>query len=219
VVIRNICGVNLRERYLATLAGQLGHPRGVLGKGVARLLNRGNVRAVSAAVEAAGVRPGESAADIGFGGGVGLPMLLDRVGGTGTAYGIDISTSMIDRAARRLRGQVESGRLRLLEGSLTHLPLPEHSIDAAITVNTVYFVPQLDQAFGELARVLRPSGRLVVGLGDPDWMAKLPFTPYGFALRPVAELVAGLQQAGLTLSDHRELHRGEQAFHLLVAHR
>lgn len=181
------------------------------------MLNRGNFRAVSAAVEALGVRPGEAVADIGFGGGVGLPLLVDRVGDDGRVYGVDISTSMIDRATRRFRGQVTAGRLRLLAGSLAALPLPDHTLDGAITVNTVYFVPELDRAFAELARVLRPSGRLVVGIGDPDWMASLPVTPYGFTLRSVAELIAGLERSGLSLADHRELRRGEQSFHLLVA--
>jgi SAM-dependent methyltransferase len=216
-MVRSIRWVGIRQRFFATLAGQLGHPRGVLGRGVARMLNRGNFRAVSAAVEALGVRPGEAVADIGFGGGVGLPLLVDRVGDDGRVYGVDISTSMIDRATRRFRGQVTAGRLRLLAGSLAALPLPDHTLDGAITVNTVYFVPELDRAFAELARVLRPSGRLVVGIGDPDWMASLPVTPYGFTLRSVAELIAGLERSGLSLADHRELRRGEQSFHLLVA--
>jgi SAM-dependent methyltransferase len=50
----------------------------------------------------------------------------------------------------------------------------------AITVNTIYFVDDLDRACSELARVLRPGGRLVVGIGDPEAMARMPFSAYGF---------------------------------------
>src|SRR5882762_10881626 len=69
---------SLRDRLLSTVAGQLGRPHGLLSPLVARLLNRGNERAIAAAVESAEIRRGSVAADIGFGGGVGLQLLLDR---------------------------------------------------------------------------------------------------------------------------------------------
>lgn len=211
--------MGLRKRLFAVVASQLGHPRGVLGRGVARLLNRGNQGAVTAAVAASAAGPGEAVADVGFGGAVGLPLLLDRVGAQGQVYGIEISTSMLARAAKRFRRPVAAGTLRLLEGSLTGMPLPDQALDAAITTNTVYFVPELERAFAELARVLRPAGRLVVGIADPDAMAQMPVTEYGFRLRPVAEVVTALQGAGFTLAEQRTIDRAGLRFHLLVARR
>jgi arsenite methyltransferase len=55
----------------------------------------------------------------------------------------------------------------------------------------------------ELARILRPGGRAVVGIGDPEVMGRAPFTPYGFTLRPVTEIVAALEKSGLTVEHHR----------------
>jgi arsenite methyltransferase len=86
---------------------------------------------------------------------------------------------------------------------LTALPLDDASVDAAITLNTVYFVADLDGACAELARVLRPGGRAVVGIGDPDIMAHLPFTDYGFRVRPVAEIHAALEKSGLQVEHCR----------------
>jgi arsenite methyltransferase len=156
----------LRQKLLSTVAGQLGRPHGFLGPLVARALNRGNARAIAAAVDAAGVPRGGVAADIGFGGGLGLQLLLDH-------------------------------------GSLTALPLDDSSIDAVITLNTVYFISELEAACAELARLLRPGGRAVVGIGDPEVMGRAPVTSYGFTLRPVAEIVAALEQSGLTVEHHR----------------
>ncbi|RDI46300.1 methyltransferase family protein [Nocardia mexicana] len=210
-------GVNpVAARLMSTLAGQLGNPHGLLGKGVAAMLNRSNRFAIEGAAEAAAVAPGEAAADIGFGGGVGLSLLLDRVGADGTVHGVEISPDMLARAKSRFARDIGAGRLRVLQGSLTELPLAESSLDAAITVNTVYFVPELDRACAELARVLRPTGRVVVGIGDPDAMAKMPFTAYGFRLRPVAEVIGALEQAGLTVEDRVIDHQPIPA-HLLVA--
>jgi arsenite methyltransferase len=105
-----------------------------------------------------GLRPGETAADIGFGGGLGLDLLLRRVGDTGLVHGVELSGVMLDRARSRFAPQIQNGTLRLELGSLTALPLDDKSVDAAITVNTIYFVPDLDTACTELARVLRHCG-------------------------------------------------------------
>ncbi|WP_280205796.1 class I SAM-dependent methyltransferase, partial [Nocardia cyriacigeorgica] len=109
-----------------------------------------------------------------------------------------------------------AGRLRLAEGSLTALPLDTDSLDAAITCNTIYFVTDLPAACAELARVVRPGGRLVIGIGDPDVMNKIPFTGYGFTLRPIAEVIDTLSAAGCTV-EHRRIPNPPIPFHMLIA--
>ncbi|WP_280407200.1 class I SAM-dependent methyltransferase [Nocardia brasiliensis] len=206
----------VRARVLSTVAGQLGNPHGLLGRGVAVVLNRANKRAIEAAVAAAAIRPGQTAADLGFGGGAGLSLLLARIGNSGTVHGVEISPDMLARARSAFAREITAGRLRLSEGSLTALPLADHSLDGAITVNTIYFVADLDAACAELVRVVRPGGRIVIDIGDPDTMAKIPFTPYGFRLRPVAEVITALEQAGCTV-DHQQIATQPISYHLLIA--
>lgn len=209
----------MRRKLLSAIAGQLGRPHGRLNRVVAVALNRGNRPAVAGAVRASAAAPGDVVADIGFGGGIGLSMLLDRVGTDGVVHGIEISREMLDRArARNIRHRA-AGQLRLSEGSLTALPLPDHTLDAAITVNTIYFVADLDKACAELARVVRPGGRLVVGIGDPDAMARLPFTAHGFTLRPVDDVIATLRRSGFELTEHKRLDDIPIPHHLLVGTR
>ncbi len=184
---------------------------------MAVLLNRGNRPAVAAAVDATGTVAGNDVADFGFGGGLGLDLLLQRVGQQGSVHGVEIAEDMLTRARARFATQIAEGRLRLVKGSLAALPLDDKSLDAAITVNTVYFVSDLDAACAELARVLRPGGRAVVGIGDPDAMARLPFTAYGFRLRPIVEVVAALRKAGFEEIKERRLTEVAIPHHLLVA--
>ena len=99
------------------------------------------------------------------------------------------------------------------------LPLADASIDAVVTTNTVYFVDDLARAFSELARILRPGGRVVVGIADPEAMAALAFTAHGFRLRPVDELVGQLESVGFGPPEDRRVGEGQGAFHLLVAER
>jgi arsenite methyltransferase len=208
----------LRERLLSTVAGQLGRPHGILSPFVARALNKGNRRAIVAAVEAAAVGRGGIAADIGFGGGVGLQLLLDRVGDTGVVHGVDIAEDMLRRARSRFARDVASGRLRLSAGSLTELPLDDGSVEALITVNTVYFITELGPACAELARVLRPGGRAVIGISDPDVMARLPFTSHGFTIRPVSEITAALQNSGLQV-EQRQIDEKPMPRYLIIGRR
>ncbi len=203
---------------MSTLAAQLGNPHGALGKGVALLLNRTNRRLIEAAVRAAEPRPGAAAADIGFGGGVGLSLLLARVGAEGTVYGIEPSPDMTARARSRFASEIGAGRLRIVEGTLTDLPVADASIDALITVNTLYFVPDLTPAASELARVLRPGGRAVIGIADPADAARMPFTRYGFHLRTPEEIATVLEGAGLSVN-HRVLAHKPITGHLLIAHK
>lgn len=207
----------LRTRFLTGLAGQLGRPEGLRGRLLVEGLNRGNKSVISAAVEACALRSGMQAADIGFGGGVGLPMVLSRVRPGGQAWGVDLSETMVRRARRRYRRHVAAGDLTLTTGSLTALPLPQASLDAVLTVNTIYFVADLEHAFRELRRVLRADGRAVIGLADPAAMAAMPFTASGFVLRPVEEVVAALTRSGFGAVECRPLGRGEAAYQLLVA--
>lgn len=209
--------MSLKDAFQRGLAHQLAHPSGRAGRVVGRALNRMNNPMIVDAVDALGLKAGASAADIGFGGGSALSMLLDRVGAHGQVHGIEVSQEMLDRAARRFAKPIEAGNLALHEGTLSRLPLADASLDGVLTVNTIYFVEDLGGAFAEVAGVLKPDGRFVVGIRDPEAMERMPVTAHGFRVRPVDEVIATLEQRGLRLTDHRQHGSGMRAAHLLVS--
>lgn len=210
-------GMGIQDRFRSGLAGQLGRPEGVRGRLIGRGLNRSNRSAIAAAVRATSLRHGQAAADIGFGGGVGLQLLLEQVGADGSVDGVELSATMLMASERRHRAACADGRLALHSGSLAALPLDDRSLDGLITVNTAYFVEDLLGAFREIARVLRPSGRAVVGVGDPEAMASMPVTAHGFRIRPVDQLTELLRRGGLHDVRHERVGDGDRAFHLLIA--
>ncbi|WP_322938568.1 hypothetical protein [Nocardioides bizhenqiangii] len=62
-------------------------------------------------------------------------------------------------------------------------------------------------------RVLAPSGRGVLGIADPEWMATQGFTKHHFTIRPLTDVVGALESGGLTV-EHRTF--GRMPYHLLV---
>ena len=200
----------IRDYALRTLSRQLGAPSGFLGTLVARRLNKGNLPAIRAAVDALALQGGETVADIGFGGGVGLRLLLDEVGPTGHVHGVDPSADMVARARRVYGTQVELHR-----APMEALPVADGALDGWISLNTIYFIRDLAPALAELARTLAAAGTGVLGIGDPEWMAALPVTRHNFTLRPVPDVVAALESAGLAV-DTQTLSRGPASYHLLV---
>lgn len=208
--------MSLKDAFQRGLAGQLAHPSGRAGRVIGRVLNRMNDDMIADAVDALGLVAGATAADIGFGGGSALSMLLDRVGAHGQVHGIEVSREMLDRATRRFAKPIEAGTLALHEGTMSTLPLDDSALDGVLTINTIYFVDDLGGAFAEVAGVLKPAGRFVVGIRDPAAMARMPVTAHGFQVRPVDEVIATLEQRGLRLTDHRRSGSGLRAAHLLV---
>jgi arsenite methyltransferase len=123
-------------------------------------------------------------------------------------HGVAIFEEMLAAAHRRYAAEVSARRLVLHAGSLRHLPLAATSMDGLVTMNTVYFVDDLGEVFAEIARVLTPTGRAVIGVGDPEAMAQMPFTPYGFRLREISELLNSARDAGLELRSHERIGDG-----------
>ncbi|GAA1917810.1 hypothetical protein GCM10009815_10830 [Nocardioides marmoribigeumensis] len=186
----------MRSAWLRTLSAQLGNPSGLLGGIVVRQLNKGNRGPTAAAVQALGPVEGGNVADIGFGGGIGLRLLLDA-SPTARVHGVEPSESMIARARRGFRTELASGRLTLHHGAMDRLPFDDGGLDGWISLNTVYFIDDLGSPLAELARVLSPGGTGVIGAADLEWMAAQPFAQQGFTVRPVDDLVAQVEAAGL----------------------
>ena len=111
-------------------------------------------------------RKGESLLDVGCGPGFYLEELAPAVEPGGRLAGVDSSEQMVELARRRCAG---IPNVQLEVASAGGLPFADATFDAAISVQVLEFVAELDAALSELHRVLRPGGRLVAW--DVDWTA------------------------------------------------
>ncbi|MEM9033654.1 MAG: methyltransferase domain-containing protein [Actinomycetota bacterium] len=107
------------------------------------------------------LHPGETVLDLGSGGGLDVIVSARRVGPTGRAYGIDFLPEMLD-LARRNAAEVGVENVEFLEGMIEDLPLPDGSVDVVISNCVINLAPDKRPVFAEIARVLRPGGRVAV---------------------------------------------------------
>ena len=111
----------------------------------------------------AGLRAGEVVLDLGSGGGIDVLLSAKRVGPTGTVYGLDMTDEMLALAQRNAAAAGERNA-HFLKGVIEDIPLPAESVDVVISNCVVNLSTDKQRVFAEIARVLRPGGR--VGLSD-----------------------------------------------------
>jgi arsenite methyltransferase len=109
------------------------------------------------------LRAGERVLDLGSGGGIDVILSARRVGPTGRAIGLDMTDEML---ALAVRNAAEAGvdNVEFIRGTIESIPLPSASVDVVISNCVINLAADKAAVFAEIARVLRPGGR--VGVSD-----------------------------------------------------
>jgi len=154
------CGpTTLTADQVALAVGYVGEDLTVLPEGSNMGLSCGNPTAL------ASLKPGEVVLDLGSGGGFDCFIAGPKVGAEGRVIGVDMTPEMLTKARGSLTKYREQSGLDNVEfrlGEIEHLPVPDASIDVVISNCVINLSPDKRQVWREIARVLKPGGRVAV---------------------------------------------------------
>ena len=112
-------------------------------------------------IAVAELQEGERVLDLGSGGGIDVLLSAKRVGPTGRAIGLDMTDEML-ALAQRNAAEAGATNVEFLRGHIESIPLPAASIDVVISNCVINLAADKPAVFREIARVLRPGGRMGV---------------------------------------------------------
>jgi arsenite methyltransferase len=157
------------------------------------------------------IREGDVVVDIGSGSGTDTLIASVLTGEKGTVYGLDMTAAMREKLHRNA-ALMQAKNVRVIDGNAERLPLPDASVDVVTSNGVLNLVPDKPAAFAEIARVLKPGGRLQLA----DIALRMPVSEQSRSdPRLWAECVVGaiveddyisqLQAAGLSVEVIRQM--------------
>ena len=191
---RSSCGAETTE--VKTFSQQIGYSTeelSVLPDGANMGLSCGNPTAI------ASLKSGEIVLDLGSGGGFDVFIAGRKVGAKGRVIGVDMTAEMLTKARRNVeayRKQSGLGNVEFRLGEIEHLPVADASVDVVISNCVINLSPDKPQVWREIARVLKPGGRVAVS--DLALLRPLPQS-----IREMVEAVVGCI-AGAVLVEETE---------------
>ena len=151
----------------------------------------------------ADLHEGERVLDLGSGGGIDVLLSAKRVGPTGRAFGLDMTDEML-ALAQRNTAEAGATNVEFLKGQIEAIPLPADSVDVVISNCVINLAADKPAVFREIARVLRPGGRLGVSdivaddaLSTAERMEQGSYVGCIAGALSFSEFEAGLRDAGL----------------------
>jgi arsenite methyltransferase len=147
----------------------------------------------------ASLRPGEVVLDLGAGGGFDCFVAGPKVGATGKVIGVDMTSDMVTRARRNIASYTKQTGLSNVEfrlGEIENLPVADESVDVVISNCVLNLSPDKPRVWREIARVLKPSGRVAVS--DLALLRPLPE-----AVRQDVEALVGCVAGAVLVEDTR----------------
>ncbi len=152
----------------------------------------------------ASLREGETVLDLGSGGGFDVFVAGPKVGPSGKVIGVDMTPDMISKASRDIAVYTKHTGLNNVEfrlGEIENLPVADASVDVVISNCVLNLSPNKSQVWKEIARVLRPGGRVAIS----DLALLKPLPP---AVVEMVEALVGCVAGAVLVSETGEQMKG-----------
>ena len=147
-------------------------PKGLFGRVImSAVFNIGNAKLHDLVFEMMSIQEDDHILEIGSGTGKLLYTMASHIE-QGLIEGIDFSETMVSIAEKRNTIHINTGKVRIVQGDFDEIPLKNGVYDTVYSVNTLYFWRQPDVTAQKIADILKPTGKLVVGVEDREQLQK-----------------------------------------------
>ncbi|MFI5371349.1 MAG: class I SAM-dependent methyltransferase [Candidatus Eisenbacteria bacterium] len=146
---------------LAVVVRQVRKPIRWIGAPFLRAMNASHSALTDWGLGHVRIDPGWSILDVGCGGGRTIAKMAATATG-GKVFGVDYAAESVRVASALNAAEIRAGRVEIRQASVSHLPFPDATFDLVTAIETHYYWPDLGHDVGEIRRVLKPGGTLLV---------------------------------------------------------
>lgn len=133
----------------------------LIGRWIVKSMNFGHNKTALWCIEEH-IKPtgNEDVLDIGCGGGQNIANFLKRT--NGKVFGMDYSPTCVEISQRKNREAIQNGRAKIVEADVAKIPFDDNTFDIVTAFETIYFWSNIEDAFKEVLRVLKPGGKFYI---------------------------------------------------------
>ena len=136
-------------------------PEGIGGKIVVHMMNTGHSSMAEWGFTHIKIQSEDVCLDIGCGGGANIRKLLEK-SPYGRVVGIDYSEISVERSRKINKAGIESKRCEILQGDVMKLPFRDKTFDVITAFETIYFWPDISEAFKKVYKILKIGGTFMI---------------------------------------------------------
>ncbi len=178
------------------LANHLRNPHGWIGRYLLPILwNRRNAALNESALRRLRLEAGDRILDVGFGGGYLIDKMLAKIT-EGQVSGVDASPVMVEQGRRKFARAIAEKRIDLQCAFADSLPYSSEHFQKVVSVNSLFYWPDLRNGLSEIYRVLTDKGVLVLVYTCRRDLDKRGFSSYGVRSFEDAEVTSVLRECG-----------------------
>lgn len=175
-------------------------PEGIGGKIMVHMMNTGHSSMAEWGFTHLEIAEENICLDIGCGGGANVKRLLEKAP-YGKVTGIDYSEISVKKSQKINKEETASGRCEILQGNVMELPFGNEAFDVITAFETIYFWPDIHDAFGQVYRVLKNTGTFMICNelnGENSKEEKWTDTIQGMKIYHSGQIEKALEGAGFT---------------------
>ena len=175
-------------------------PEGIGGKIMVNMMNAGHSSMAEWGFTHMEIQSDNVCLDIGCGGGANVKKLLVKTP-YGKVIGIDYSEVSVIKSSKINKAEIENKHCEILQGNVMKLPFRKETFDIITAFETIYFWPDINEAFKQVYRVLKVSGTFMIcneSNGENSKEEKWTKIIQGMKIYNSEQIKKSLEDAGFT---------------------